>query len=73
MTFGKCVEVVFEAIPSSIVQIYALLLKKDRGIDAVASILVSASTISFTSSMISYDWDTSPTQRNMASFVYGEL
>ena len=73
MSFNKGIETVFEAIPSSIVQIYALLLKKDRGLDALASILVSALTISFTSSMISYDWDTSPSQRSKASFVYGEL
>ena len=72
MTVFKAGEVVFEAVPSSILQIYALLLKKDRGLDAVASILVSALTISFTSSMISYDWDTSPSQRSKASFVYGE-
>ena len=73
MTFGKGVEVVFKAIPSSIVQIYALLRADERGMDAMVSILVSAMTVAFTSPMISYDWDTSPYQRSMVPFAYGEL
>ncbi|GMH65114.1 hypothetical protein TrLO_g5213 [Triparma laevis f. longispina] len=70
MTFGKGVEVVFKAIPSSIVQIYALLRADERGMDAMASILVSAMAVAFTSPMISYDWDTSPYQRSMVPFAY---
>ena len=72
MTYCKAIETVFEAIPSSILQIYALILAAERNLDAVVSILVSAATIAFTSSMISYDWDTSPEQRRKISFQYGE-
>ncbi|GMH93685.1 hypothetical protein TrVE_jg2061 [Triparma verrucosa] len=71
MTFGKSGEVVFEAVPGSIVQIYALILAPKISIGAVISILVSAATIGFTSSMISYDWDTSPTQRTNIPMFYG--
>lgn len=62
-TVGKGVETVFEVIPSSVVQIFAILLAKERKVDASISTLVSATTIGFTSSMLSYDWDTSPTSR----------
>ncbi|GMH64861.1 hypothetical protein TL16_g04058 [Triparma laevis f. inornata] len=71
MSYCKGTEMVFEAVPSSIVQIYAILQAKDKGVDALASIIVSAMTVAFTSSMISYDWDTSPSQRSTASFAYG--
>ena len=54
MTYCKGTEMVFEAVPSSIVQIYAILQAKDKGVDALASIMVSAMTVAFTSSMISY-------------------
>ncbi|GMI14562.1 hypothetical protein TrVE_jg10532 [Triparma verrucosa] len=73
MTYCKAIETVFEAIPSSILQIYALILAAERNLDAVVSILVSAATIAFTSSMISYDWDTSPEQRRKISFQYGYI
>ena len=71
MTCCKATETVFEAIPSSVVQIYALLSAREKSLDAVISILVSAATIAFTSSMISYDWDTSPTKRTGAPHFYG--
>ena len=71
MTYCKCNETVFEAVPSSILQIYALLSAKEKSLDAVISILVSAATIAFTSSMLTYDWDTSPTKRKNAPLYYG--
>ena len=73
MTYCKIIEVVFEAMPSSILQIYALLLARERKLDALVSIFVSAATIAFTSSMISYDWDASPEQRRKVPFYYGKL
>jgi hypothetical protein len=63
MTFCKCIETVFEAIPSSIIQIYAILASGDFGKIAIASILISGATTAFTSVMITYDWDTSPSKR----------
>ena len=41
MTYFKCAEMIFEAIPASIVQMYALLLAEERKVDALISILVS--------------------------------
>lgn len=59
MTLCKCIEAVFEAIPGLILQIYALLPADEKKLDALVSILMSAATIGFTSSMLLYDWDTS--------------
>jgi len=73
MTLCKAIETVFEAVPSSAVQIYALLSAKEKSIDALISIFVSAATIAFTSSMITYDWDTSPTNRTGTPLFYGFL
>ncbi|GMI13689.1 hypothetical protein TrLO_g3306 [Triparma laevis f. longispina] len=71
MTVCKCTEFVFEAVPSSVVQIFALLLAKEKKLDALISILVSAATIAFSSSMISYDFDTSPDKRHKNPAFYG--
>ncbi|GMH67918.1 hypothetical protein TrLO_g3040 [Triparma laevis f. longispina] len=63
MSACKYVEVAFGTIPALHVQIFAILRANDQKVDALISILVSAATIGFTSSMISYDWDLSPTNR----------
>ena len=47
MTMFKGIETVFEALSSSIVQIYALPLAKEQELDAIISILVSAATTAF--------------------------
>ena len=73
MSIFKSLETVFEAVPSSVVQIYALLSGKEKSLDAVISILVSAATIAFTSSMLTYDWDTSPAKRTSEPQFYGKL
>ena len=72
MTIFKVFECVGEAVPGSIVQIYALILAQDKNWDAFLSIVVSASTIAFTSSMISYDFDTSPNLRVTEKLFYGK-
>ena len=71
MSLFKVLETVLEAIPSSIVQIYALLSVKEKSLDALFSILVSAATIAFTSSMLTYDGDTSPRNRTGSPLFYG--
>ena len=73
MTVHKGIEAVFEAIPSSVLQIIALLLASEKKVDAIVSILVSAATLGFTSAMTNYDWDTSPTNRGSNPIFYGEL
>ncbi|GMI15536.1 hypothetical protein TrLO_g1345 [Triparma laevis f. longispina] len=71
MSICKTIEVVFEAVPATIVQIYALLLAEEQKFDSIISVLVSASTIAFTSSMLSYDWDTAPKNRKETPAFYG--
>ncbi|GMH47422.1 hypothetical protein TrVE_jg4853 [Triparma verrucosa] len=73
MSYCKITELVFEAVPAAIVQIYALLIAKEQKLDALISIMVSAATIGFTSAMLSYDWDTSPTQRAKNPGFYGYI
>ncbi|GMH86654.1 hypothetical protein TrST_g13924 [Triparma strigata] len=73
MTYCKVIELVFEAVPASIVQIYALLIAKEQKLDAIISVMVSAATIGFTSAMLSYDWDTSPSQRAFNPGFYGYI
>jgi hypothetical protein len=45
------------------VQIYAILDSRNTDKAAILSVLVSAAATAFTSVMIAYDWDTSPSQR----------
>ena len=71
MTCCKGIEVVFEAVPATIIQAYAFLLASEKSTGALISILVSAATIGFTSSMVTYDWDTSPSGRDANSAYYG--
>jgi hypothetical protein len=71
MSYCKCIETVFEAVPSSLLQTYALLDSGRNDKAAVASILISGATTAFTSVMISYDYDTSPTQRAKSPKFYG--
>ncbi|GMH88548.1 hypothetical protein TrVE_jg6992 [Triparma verrucosa] len=73
MTVHKGIEAVFEAIPSSVLQIIALLLASEKKLDAIVSILVSAATLGFTSAMTNYDWDTSPTNRGSNPIFYGYI
>ena len=73
MSLGKVAETVFEAVPSSIVQIYALLLARERRAAAVFSIVISVATVAFSSSMMSYDWDTSATLRRKVPAFYGYI
>jgi hypothetical protein len=63
MSFCKCIETIFEAIPASILQMYVILSSGNFDNIAIASILVSAATTAFTSTMLTFDWDTSPTKR----------
>jgi len=72
LTFTKCVDMVFESIPSMLLQTYHLL--GDTGNvskRAVLSIMVSASSIAFTSATISSDFDTDPKRRLDAPDFYG--
>ncbi|GMI28630.1 hypothetical protein TeGR_g11984 [Tetraparma gracilis] len=78
---NKCIELIFEAIPGCILQIYAYLRMKQLG-DAASlvllrrsefSIIMSALTTGFTSSMISYDFDVDPQRRKETPDYYGYI
>jgi len=68
----KCIDMFCESIPSSVLQTYALLDAKS-GISsrAVSSIVVSAVSIAYSSTMISSSFDTSPLRRSETPQFYG--
>ena len=63
LTFTKTAEMFSEAIPSSILQTYALIKAKRMTETAAFSIFISAVSIGFSSVSISIDMDTDPTKR----------
>jgi hypothetical protein len=73
MILGKGVELSCEAIPGSVIQTYALLMAppSKRSMTAVVSIVVSLGTTAFTSTMVTYDIDNSPTRRRQQPMMYG--
>ena len=70
MSYCKCTEAVFKAIPASVVQIYALLGSGNVDKAAVLSILASTAATAYTSVMISYDWDTSRRRARQTTRIY---
>jgi hypothetical protein len=70
---GKGIELACEAIPGSIIQMYALLIvpPSKRSMTAVISIAVSLGTTAFTSVMITYDMDNDPSRRRDQPMMYG--
>ena len=54
MSVMKTIEVVFEAVPSSVIQIYAYITSEKKGFAAAVSIIVSAATTAYASTMITY-------------------
>jgi len=73
ITYGKCAEVVFEALPAGMLQVYALLNTPKVSKTAVASICTACCSIAFTSASISFDWDTSPANRKSVPDFYGYI
>ena len=68
---SKIFEVVFEALPAGILQVFALLNAPKVSKIAVASICTACCSIALTSTSISFDWDTSPTKRKETPSFYG--
>jgi hypothetical protein len=74
MTAMKCIEMFAEAIPGVIIQLMAIASSdKDVGTSAWLSVAVSAITTGFASATISYDWDTDPGKREVATAFYGYI
>ena len=75
MMYAKCVESFAESIPGIIIQTSAILSKIESGDEvlnrSIISLAVSILTAGFVSATISYDWDTDPKQRAIASDFYG--
>ena len=68
----KCVEMVAEAIPSSVLQSYAIVSDTDDvSRQAVFSVFISAGCIAFASSTMSMDKDTAPKSRAVTPSFYG--
>jgi hypothetical protein len=75
--FSKSIEMVCESIPGSILQTLAMLRIFLRGggvsSTAVTSLLVSALTTSFSSTIISFNYDIDPDQRSCSPDFYGYI
>ena len=73
MIYGKSFEMFAEAIPALVLQTYAFLTSDMDSIIPLLSILVSCLTISYSSTMLSYDMDVSPVKRALNPFIYGYI
>ncbi len=68
---SKVAELVAEAIPSSLVQLYAMLLTGSSSVSSLVSVIVSVATISFSTVTMCFDFDLHPDRRMYSSDFYG--
>jgi hypothetical protein len=68
---SKAAEIVLESIPSSVIQMYALLNSKHKSTKALVSICISALTIASVSTSISFSTDVDPKKRRLTPEFYG--
>ena len=75
LSFDKCIELFAEGIPGVIIQASAIIADLGKGVSytAVFSIVISAVTSGFTSSQISFDFDTDPAKRAENPDFYGYI
>jgi len=73
MVLSRATEIVFESVPSGVLQIYAALQAHERDNVAMWSILMSASCTAFGGTVISWDFDVSPLKRKMTPIFYGYI
>jgi len=73
MVFSRGVEIVFESLPALTMQLVALMKAEQKDLFAVVSIVISASTVAFVGTSISWDLDTSPTKRKGNPDFYGYI
>ena len=62
-----------ESIPSSLVQIYAILISGNRSASSLVSIIVSIATISLATTTICFDYDLDPERRARVPDFYGYI
>jgi len=73
MGFSRGIEIVFESLPSGIMQIYAFLLSRERDKWAMCSIVISMMCTAFAGTVMSWDLDTSPIRRKTNPEFYGYI
>jgi hypothetical protein len=71
MFFSKGSEVVFEAIPSSVLQLGIFLASETKTTASLVSLLMSAASTGYTSATTAYDFDTSIARRRASPYLYG--
>jgi hypothetical protein len=71
MVLSKGCETGTEALPASVLQVFALINAKKRSKAALASVAISILTTSFTMTMVSFDYDMSPKKRVLSPEIYG--
>jgi hypothetical protein len=75
LTWSKTIEMFAEAIPGTVLQVYAALRQVQNGqvvsTQALGSIAISMMTTGFTSAVIAYDNDTDPSRRKESPGFYG--
>ena len=71
LIISKCVELVFEALPGLVLQLYAYFTLVQSSGFALVSISASAATIAFNVSSIYFDLDTASTSRESNPFFFG--
>jgi hypothetical protein len=72
MIFTKGIEIAFEAGPGAALQAYIVLSGYWR-ISAILSVGISCLAIGFTTSMMAFDYDTSPAKRKTSPKFYGYI
>jgi hypothetical protein len=71
LIFSKCLELIFEAIPGFIIQLFAWLTITESSSFALFSIFMSASTTAFSVSTMYFDKDIDPNSRKLNPSFYG--
>jgi hypothetical protein len=73
LTFSKVAELVFESIPSCLLQVFAYLQGSNRSVSAQMSIIVSVLSVAFCSTTISFDFDLTTSYRRTCPQFYGYI
>ena len=73
LLLSRGADIVAESLPSGTLQIYALLISKQRSKVALASIVISAMTTGFVGTSVAWDRDTDPHNRKVKPSFYGYI
>jgi hypothetical protein len=73
MSFNRGVEMIYESIPSGVIQARALILTTKRSKLAIVSVIISCVATSFASASLWYDYDINPGKRKNNPYVAGAV